>query len=368
MLPLVSMLSQHKKKFEVWLEDWPGAEHDWKVKFLNELSPVRFARVTWILRSHKRWPKKKAGHHSPKKNSLLFFLSLFPSVRKILSFDTVILGWTSGRAFWPTLANRLSRRIIAVPHGFGIYREFALPGRKVFADRNVFDEYIVNTVTTKDYLVAGGMSESNISVLGNLRYTPFWHRQLRQRISGLSSRQTGTARTRITFFLPNPNPRVDWREVHKVVSSLFFSSFEVVLVPHIRPRREDSDSSLLDDFLSTQTRSGFVIDAKQPVEHLVLETDVVLFSGTSIGLVGLLEGIPTYHLDFLIGARTIFDSLQHAHISSFGHLTLLLEALSADNQSTASRGGLSKQTERWFQENIWGEGKTDDGYRRILKM
>lgn len=327
MLPLVDLLVEYGQSVTAWVGSNEALTSDWKIGLLRERSEVRNLDAQLLVRVLDTYAKNRILNKIFSLSPGLSLLRIFAQVRVLENFQSVIVGWGDSGRFPLTLSRLLGIRLVCIPHGFTIFvgsrltdatenPEVSLPD---FSDRNRFSDYVVNNFNTKGFLLDCGVLESRIRILGNLRYSSSWSGVL-ERNAGLRPGRPKRLRKHLVFFLPNPNYRINWSHLAGLAQALRNSSWQVTVVPHIR---DDVGAEALEfkTLLSALQSQSFVIETAATADNLVREADTVLFSGTSIGLTGILQGVPTFHLDFVTRNRTIFEELPGAHIQSISNMT-----------------------------------------------
>lgn len=373
MLPLIDLLAENGDSIVAWVGSDKALGDDQKIDLLRNICQVgdldaqrvvkfidRLLRHRSILVLLRGWVNR--------------LIPLFSTeFRQFLRFNSVVVGWGGFGREPLSLAKFLNIRSICVPHGFNIFKgtritdtfeDFSnqLPN---FSDRHNFSAFIVNNEHTRKFLVDCGMESHRITTLGSLRFTESWSRVLEADLPQPPRVEREPHRKHIIFFLPNPNYRVNWKVLTQLTEALAVSSYRVTVVPHLRGD-QDTNASDFTSFIFGLESSAFVVDRSTSLpETLVRNADVVLFSGTSMGLLGLLQGKPTFHLDFVTRNETIFQDLPGSHIESLQDLVDRKGDLMANLQRVGEALNPS-EVGNWWGRYVCDRGKAEKAWLELF--
>lgn len=179
-------------------------------------------------------------------------------------------------------------------------------GALPFADRNSFTAYVFNTAYHRDMYVAHARMDAAIAVAwGSLRFCPQWMDVIARICppAGLPSKRAG--RTRVVFFLPKWNNRVDKAATLALLDAVAARpDIELVLKMHPRKGAAELDASTMAT-LAARGNVLFAGDADSPA--IVRECDAVIDVGSSIAMEAVLQGKHLIYPAYLHANRLVFD-------------------------------------------------------------
>lgn len=251
------------------------------------------------------------------------------------SISGVVWGWGEPDRYPFGFARHFDLPTVCVPHGFNIFatsspKDGDLEAQRPqhFRRRNAFTAYVVNNDFTRHFLTSRGMDEVNLLTLGNLRLTREFNEILltaQAEPRSDTTQQSSRPGRHVTLFLPNPDYRVDWASLRQTISLLSSRFPELIVVPHFRvgSGRDYLETIMWCERLACQNRVLMV--QNEAPEVTISKSELVFFSGVSVGIIGLLLQKPTFHLDFLTANPTIFENLPGFHLESLNSLANIIQ-------------------------------------------
>lgn len=381
MLPIVVHLARDGGQIETWVgmdeSKLRGARLELlhahsSVLFTESLRGIRFS--DFPIRALNRLARclpvttqltRKAG----------FFVAGFHQNR-FAAFAGVIWGWGDPNRFPFHLANILGTSTICVPHGFNVFatiyprdadedEDSKVPN---FAARNRFSRYVVNNRFTREFLELRGMSGESIVQLGNLRFTKSHNLMLIQHSdSGCSPQAVAwhDEGPNVVLFLPNPNYRVNWKLLTETLGVLSATFSRLVVVRHFREPKSQEAIQFDEWCAAYASTSRFAFLSHDAPELLVCGSKLVLFSGASVGILGLLLDVPAFHLTYLTRNPTIFEELKHHNVAGIEDLkTLVATPVDRLAEKQASE---SHTVQEWFNRYVHGSETPEEEWLMLFR-
>ena len=207
-------------------------------------------------------------------------------------------------------AKLLGISVVSIPHGYNIFTT-KIDFLETQKDRNIYDNYIVQTNFQKKILVQLGIEENKLIAIGCPRFNKDWIEKLDQIYK--EKNFFDSSKPVISIFLGHWKYYIDKnRTLGFLENIIHLNIFNIFLNLHTR-----GTSPLDKAFLNkVKNRSNCIINNGQIFSSITIsQSDLIVGLGTSVLLEAISRKKVLIYLPFLQNVKTVFNNLDQNHIA-----------------------------------------------------
>jgi len=303
----------------IFLSDYDFNE-DYRIVFLSKYKKFRVYRVSFFQKVRNKLFFNTKSRALIKKYKIYKYIIEFISENlwknsylKKRDIKAVIYEWGTFRLNLDDAIQQKTPTIV-LPHGLNIFKNYdinnSISERKKnsgnwpdFANRDIFDVYVVQSERHKKWCIDWGQSPEKVEVWGSARFYPPWS-ALNLKLCGDMKRNIPKNLMKVVFFLPHWSYNV---KVEKVITLLDKISSLSYVHLFIKGHTRGSGTILDEHIKAIGQKNNIEFDVKEHSPQLISYSDIVINFGSSIAIDALNMDTPSIHAPYLHSNRTIFD-------------------------------------------------------------